>query len=221
MRRQTTHFICAVLIVTLLTLPVMTSAQSTFLVFDIPYLVFDIPEYTDGLWFYSELDNYPEMYGFVLTSTTTVQLGIDAVDHTRRAPSISGILVEDREQEGVREVGRFLAGEASWDVFTDRRTQMEYRSGPSLIRDLGPGSYRVEVSTPTNEGRYVLKLGPAETPNSGYVDSLREIRAVQDFHGFGWLHMFRTSHVYLPFLIVFIFIGIAGTYWYARRQRWI
>ncbi len=203
----------------LLTLPVMVAAQSRFLVFDVPYLVYDMPEYADGLWYYSELENYPEMYGFILTSTTTVHLGIDAVDHTRRAPGISGILVEDREQEGVREVGRFLAGDAAWEIFTDRRTRMEYRSGPQITRELGPGSYRVEVSTPTNEGRYVLKLGPSETPNSGYTDSLREIRATQDFHGYGWLHMLRTSHVYVPILVHFILIGIAGTYWHARRKQ--
>ena len=195
-------------------------AQSRFLVFDIPYLVFDIPEYRDGLWYYSELDNYPEMFGFVLMSTTTVHLTIDAVDHTRRAPGISGILVKDQGAAGVQEVGRFLAGDVSWDIFTDRRTRMEYRAGPSITRELGPGNYRVEVSMPTNEGRYVLKLGPSETPKSAnYVDALREIRATQDFHGFGVMHMFLTSHVYLPILILFFLLGIAGTFWYARRKQ--
>ena len=206
--------------IALVLVPNVVGAQSFFLNFDIPYLVYDIEEYADGIWFYSELDNYPEMYGFSLAATTTVQFAIDALDHTNRAPGISGILVADRGQEGVREVGRFLAGSASWEVFRDLRTRMEYKTGPELVRELGPGDYRIEISTPTNEGRYVLKLGPAETPDSdGYVAALREIRAVQDFHGFGGLHMFRTSHVYLPILILFILSGIASTYWYARQRR--
>ena len=201
--------------------PLSTLAQSNFLLFDIPYQVYDIPEYTDGWWSYSELRDYPEMYGFVLTSTTTVQLRIDAIDHADESPSISGILVQDRGQEGVSEIGRFLADDAAWDVFIDRRTRMMYRNGPEITRELGPGNYRVEVSSPSNEGRYVLKLGSSETPNSGYFESLREIRATQDFHGFGWSYMLRTSHVYVPILLFFMLIGIAGTYWYARRQRWM
>ena len=202
-------------------LPQFVMAQSNFLHFDIPYVVYEIEEYTDGLWFYSELMDHPEMYGFSLDATTTVKFSIDAIDHTVRAPGFSGILVKDQGQEGVREVGRFLANDASWDVYTDSRTKMQYREGPSKSVTLGPGNYRVEVSTPNNHGRYVLKLGPAATPSVGYVQALREIRATQHFHGQSGWHMFRTSHVYLPPLIIFISLGIFATYRYARRRRLI
>ena len=200
-------------------LPQLVMAQTNFLHFDIPYLVYDIEEYADGLWFYSELIDYPEMYGFSLDATTTVKFSIDAIDHTGRVPGFSGIVVKDQGQEGVREVGRFLANDASWDVYTDPRTKMQYREGPSKSFTLGPGNYRVEVSTPNNRGRYVLKLGPATTPTSGYVQALREIRATHHFHDYGALHMLRTSHVYLPPLILFIGLGIFATYRYARRRR--
>ena len=200
-------------------LPQLAIAQSKFLYFDIPYVVYEIDEYVDGLWFYSDLTDYPEMYGFSLSATTTVRFSIDAIDHTDRAPGFSGIVVKDKGQDGVREVGRFLANDASWEVYTDSRTQMQYRMGPSKDFTLGPGDYRVEVSTPNNHGRYVLKLGPATAPESGYIQTLREIRSTQLFHGYGVLHVFRTAHVYVPPLIVFVGLGIFVAYRYVRRRK--
>lgn len=199
--------------------PQFAAAQSSFLDFDVPYVVYQIDTYTDGQWYYSELIDHPEMYGFSLSATTTVHFAIAAVDHTDRAPGFSGILVEDEGQRGVREVGRFLANDASWNVFTDSRTKMEYRTGPRMSTTLGPGEYRVEVSTPNNVGRYVLKLGTATTPQSGYIQALREIRATQDFHGHGWLHMVRTKHVYVPIVLGVIFFGLYGAYRYSRRKK--
>ena len=199
-------------------LPAVVLAQSQFLLFDQPYVPFLIPSVETSQWFYSELQNFPEMYQFDLMATSTFSVQIMAVDHTSRAPGLSGILVKDDSTGGVREIRRFLANSADWAVVRERRTQMQYKQGPQMAQELGPGTYRLEISTPDNQGRYSLRIGE-ERPTVGYFASLGEIRSIQAFHGFSWWHMFRTSHVYVPILILVILVGVVSTLYYARRQR--
>ncbi len=202
-------------------LPLLVAAQVSFVAVERPYdsyqLLDDIPRQQT---LYGDLQGFPELFQFTVTATTTIPITLRAIDADEHGPLFSLILVRDESQRGVREISRLAARETTWDTYRDSRTRMLYLAAPTLAPTLVPGTYRLEVSTPDNEGRYQLVFGD-DPPRLGYVATWRTIRAIHDFHGYGPPHMLRTSHALLPLLTLLIIVGIFGTWRYARRQRWV
>ena len=166
---------------------------------------------------YSELLGFPDLYEFELAATSTIPVQVRAVDETAEV-DFSLILVADEGNAGVREIFRLPARQSVWQLYTDTSTRMSYLVSEVLEPELAPGIYRLEVSTPDNEGRYSIIFGE-ESSTVGYFARFGEIRSIHNFHGYGPLSMFRTAHVYMPILIVIVLFGLFFTWRYARRNR--
>lgn len=172
----------------------------------------------DGSLWLGELNGYPHLYAFTVSGTTTVRVELRSVDmNGDELPLFAGILVRDQESTGVQEVAR-LGRTDQWDPERSSRTKMQYLVREPFETSVSPGEYRFEVSTPDNQGRYVLQFGLGDA-EAGYFAALGDIRQIQAFHGYGWWHIFRTTHVYLPFLLIIIMLGMAATWYYARRRK--
>jgi len=195
----------------------MAFAAEQFVV-DQPYapLVLDKAQIEGSLWL-GELQEYPHLYAFTVPASTTVRVELRAVDHTNEQPLFAGIMVRDRAGEGVQEVAR-LGQTENWSLEKSPRSKMSYQVRQPFETTLAPGAYRFEVSTPDNQGRYVLQFGTGDA-GAGYFASLGDIREIQAFHGYGWWHIFRTTHIYVPFLLIGILLVMGYTWQYARRRK--
>lgn len=183
-----------------------------------PYVPLAVePAQVAGSLWLGDLDGYPHLYAFALPATTTVRVELRAVDHRGEQPLFAGILVRDRSERGVQEIAR-LGRTDKWSLEQSSRTKMNYLVRQPFETTLGPGEYRFEVSTPDNQGRYVLQFGVGDA-EAGYFATLGDIRQIQAFHGYSWWHIFRTTHVYFPFLLIGILVGMAYTWRYARRRK--
>lgn len=209
----------SVLSLLVLLIPSAATAAVVFHTLPEQYAIYELPDdLLEEQLAYGELLGYPDTYQFRLAATTTVTVAIWDVDHTVDTSLLSGIVVYDEGQRGVREITRLSAAEADWEMYTDARTTMRYRTGPIYTGDLSPGIYRVEISTPDNEGRYRMLFSAEDSTQSGYFATLRDIRATQVFHGYAWWYMLRTAHVYIPIGIILFGVGIYATWRYARRR---
>ena len=109
------------------------------------------------------------------------------------------------------------AEDASWTPVGDSVTGLIYQSGPFFSEKVPAGTYRIEVSTPINTGKYLLIVG--NTPvDAGYFATVAAIRVVYDFYGLGTLSMFHSPYIHYPVGIVVVLLLIAGT-WYLQRRK--
>lgn len=165
--------------------------------------------------FFGTLAGNPEMYELTLEERTRLVVALRVPVEAESQPSISGLLVKEAER-GVEEVKR-LPGQSdylkkSYDFWTGD----SYLRGPSLALELEPGDYLFEVSSPDNEGRYVLTIGDDDTLQLNYWQALRHIYRVKLFLGKSSLAMVESPLVYIPVLVLLILISV---YW--RRRRYV
>jgi hypothetical protein len=78
------------------------------------------------------------------------------------------------------------------------------------------GTYRIEVSTPDNIGKYVLVTGFLEDQSEiGFFETMRRIAAVKEFFEKPSVAVLQSPFYFVPLLIV---IGLCGGLWYWRRR---
>jgi len=165
-----------------------------------------------------ELDNAPEMYEIISDHDFVLTAEIRAVPGSATVPDFTGIIVRQKEGLGVEEVARMAASDASWAPVGDSPTGLVYQSGPFFSEKVPAGTYRIEVSTPLNTGKYMLVLGNTPVEN-GYFATLAAIHMVYEFYGLGTLSMFHSPYVHYPVGCLVIICLIAGTWYYERRRK--
>lgn len=168
-----------------------------------------------------ELEGDPEMFEifsetpFILT--TEIRAVPDKSSNT--LPAFSGIIIRQKDVRGVEEVARLQGTDAAWTVMTDGATGLKYQAGPYFSEEMASGTYRIEISSPNNIGKYVLLVG-SQSDDAGYSLSLASVRAVYQFYGFSSSRMFSSPYVHYPVGIVFILLLFAGTYMWQRSQKY-
>lgn len=163
------------------------------------------------------LANVPEMYEVTSDAPFELSVEIRAVPSTVMPPQFSGIVVKQKETLGVEEVARLKATESVWSVVTDRVTGLRYQAGPFFSQRVPAGTYRIEVSTPDNAGKYLLVIGN-DTKKTGYAATVRAIATVYAFYGLSKLQMFSSPYVHYPIGSV-VLLGLLGATWYWQRRR--
>lgn len=88
---------------------------------------------------------------------------------------------------------------------------MSFREAVVVQRHYEPGTYRVEVSTPVNEGAYMLTIGSESDP-LGYFATLNRVWVIQRHFGYSIFNMLRSSYVYYPLGIIFLLWAISRTW---------
>ena len=183
--------------------PVLNQSEDPFFVFALPRDIETTREY------YGELPGNPHLYE--ATIGEPAELSIELYSIRPDKTDLSGIVVEVRDNGSVREVGRLRAGGADWEPVTAEPTGETFYEGPQLDASLAPGTYRLEVNTPDNSGKYRLVIGTNE-PESGYFETIGEIWTVKQFLGRSIFGMLTVPLVYLPFAILLVLLLIYFTW---------
>ena len=169
-------------------------------------------------YFLGELEDFPEMYEVVFEATSTLTLAIRAVpQEDEQIPLFSGIVIRDKAIRGVEEVARLKAGEASWLAERDPLSGLEYFTGGKFQAEVPPGTYRIEVSTPNNAGKYILVFGD-DNESAPYGVTLASIAATYEFYDVSKIGMIRSPLLLYPAGIMMILILFAAT-WYWQKRR--
>ncbi len=116
----------------------------------------------------------------------------------------------------VTEITRLNAQEGGWTSEYNWVSGDAYRHGPTFERELEAGTYYVEVHTPDNLEKYVLRVGNRDGASIGYFEMIRRLVAVKKFFGKSPVRIVESPYVYLP--IVGMGILSFGV-WYMRRRN--
>lgn len=156
--------------------------------------------------FYGELDNFPHTFEIRATSSFHLYVQVLEPDKDEAKNDHTGIIIRERDDgRGVEEVARLRPAEASWESFYEFFGGDSYLEGPKFDAEVGPGVYRVEVSTPVNDGKYVLAIGKTEDfSGMGYFGILKGIYSAKQMMGRSPLTMLYSPFVFVPILVLFI-----------------
>jgi hypothetical protein len=119
-------------------------------------------------------------------------------------------------ERGVTEVMRRTAGKVEWLDFVDDVSGLSFKESPVYNDRLESGVYRVEVSNPTNVGRYVLKLG-YEKDEGGYFNTLADIKTLRNELGFSTFGMVTNKYIFVPLFLI-ITVLFFSWFWYRRKS---
>lgn len=161
------------------------------------------------------LEGFPDMYEVQSAEAFTLTLQLAAVP-TESVPQFSGLIIRVLD-EGIEEVGRFRSVDTEWELQGNPATGLTEAVGPRYEAELPAGTYRIEVSTPSNQGKYLLTLGTEDS--AGYFTSVRSVAATYDFYDRSALAMFRSPYIHYPVGIV-VLLGLIGATWYIRRKQY-
>jgi len=154
--------------------------------------------------FYGELTGAPHTFEIVSEEPFTLFTQILVPDIEEAEDVISGIIVRLPEKEGrVTEIARLQKSSVSWESEYEFFGGDTYRNGPMFERELEAGTYRIEVNTPINEGKYVLVIGKEEVREIGYIESIRRIAKVKEFFNKSQLMVVQSPFVFVPILVLF------------------
>lgn len=166
-----------------------------------------------------ELEGDPEMFEVFSETPFILTAEIRAIPESGVIikPELSGIVIKQKEIRGVEEVARMNAEDVSWDLMTDSESGLKYQAGPYFSEQMASGTYRIEISSPENKGKYMLLIGNQSDKN-GYGASLADIKMVYQFYGLGTLRMFSSPYVHYPIGII-ILVGLIGGTWYLHHKQ--
>jgi hypothetical protein len=160
-----------------------------------------VPDIVQSQAFYGELGDSPHLFEFILTKPTALFAELLVPDIDTSVTDKSGLLLKV-EERGVTEIARMNAKDAPWESFFEWFGGDSYLRGPSYFDSLEAGTYQLEVSTPVNQGKYVLVLGKEESFSLSYLGILRDVARVKDFFGKSRLALLQSPLVYVPLFLV-------------------
>jgi hypothetical protein len=161
-----------------------------------------------GHAFLGELKDFPVMYEVNTDESITfmAQVRQPYSQATDLVPFSLIVIRQNDDGRGVTEVVRQRPSADDWTVVEDSVFGMTFWESEKLSATIGPGIYRIEISTPENQGRYMLMIGESEQ-SSGYFETLANVRMTQNFFGVSIFKMLTSSYVYYPigiFLLLFV-----------------
>lgn len=207
---MTTNRPSKLLLVALLSLSLPVAAQAVTFVTQPDVFTPDVltAPSTDATY-YGELTDWPHTFTFVVSTPTPVQYTVaTAADG---AP-VSLLLVREARR-GVEEVARQNGATVAWQALRDPRLGVALRQAPTIETTLDPGRYKLEISSPVNQGKYQLAVGAGSS--GGYWATIRDTFVVHNFYGH-WSSAFATWRVLLLGLLV---AGLGWWLWRRSRHR--
>lgn len=164
--------------------------------------------------FFGRLDGFPHTFEFEVQQSHPFKAQIFVPDIAVQKNDISIIIIKE-ERRGVSEVGRTLVKNESWSQSHDRLLVETFKNGGKLESQLEPGVYRLEVSSPNNNGKYRLVLG-TEKISRGYLEHLKVLFEVKSFLDNSKFTTLLSPLIYIPLGILLLCVGV---YMYRRRKK--
>jgi len=182
---------------------------------EIPYEIFTADSKV-GLKaeYLGELSGYPQMYEFTLGQDEELYLSLSQADNEEIVPFSVIVVRENDKNGGVAEIGRLRSDEANWVRTKDSVLGISLLQTDSFTAPIGSGVYRVEVSTPDNEGKYMLTIGQ-DDPEVGYFKTVGGVRQIQSFFDYSIFSLLKSSFVFYPVGI----IVLLGLFFFTRRYK--
>lgn len=167
--------------------------------------------------FLGELTGFPEMYEIQAEENFTLSVSVQQRKVKEPAPFSLIVVRQDPETGRVSEVTRFSPSSDEWQQEGSSLLGMTFLTSGELWEAVEAGVYHIEISTPTNEGAYLLSFGE-ERQSTGYFATISNIWQTQQHFGLSPVSIVLSYYVYLPLLVLVSIIG-AGYYW--RRKQTI
>ena len=163
------------------------------------------------------LQGFPVMYEVTLDATSTISavLRQEYQGETETIP-FGLMIVRQSDRGNVYEIARFNPTPADWTKTKKSDLGLVLQSSQQISEEVGPGLYRIEVSTPNNQGLYMLELGAGEI-SDGYFMALSHARTIQSFYGYSVFKLFTSSLVYYPLGIMLLLLAIQRTWAYRQK----
>ncbi len=161
-----------------------------------------------------ELKGDPHMYEFTIGADTKLVASIWQLDTSEPIPFSIIAVRQNNQNAGVVEVGRLRSKEITWESTHDSVIGLSFLKSNTFEAEIGPGIYRVEVSTPDNFGKYMLVIGDAKA-SGGYFGTLGDIYKIRQFFGKPVFSMFASSYIYYPLGIIALLI----LFYFTWRKR--
>jgi hypothetical protein len=167
--------------------------------------------------YYGTLKDFPHTYEIVSREPFTLFAEVLMPDKKESETIVSGIIIREVNGGGrVTEVARMLARDAIWDSFYEPIGGDRYLRGASYEGEQQAGVYRIEVTSPNNDQKYVLVVGKKEDFGSiGYFETIGRIAEVKAFFGKSRIMVIQSPLVYVPILLLVL---IGGFIYYRRKQ---
>lgn len=188
---------------------------------DSPYENIDIGVYQgEEKVLLGELIGYPVMYQFVVEEPEVVTMRVRQAYRPGVEPDPLALLLVSVDAGGgsVTELGRVRSVGEQWSIIEDAQLGMAFLENEVFERELTEGTYRIEVSTPTNEGRYALILGDGEG-DAGYFGTVANIRTTQKHFGYSVFRMLASPYVFYPLGILVLAFLFQRTWKYRNLIR--
>lgn len=163
--------------------------------------------------FFGKLEGFPHTFEFTIAEKLPFKAVVSVPDESTQKNDISIILVKN-QRRGVAEIERTRINDQSWDVVYNSMLAESFKNGGFLEGSLEPGTYKLEVSSPDNEGIFHLVWGTTEVKR-GYFAKLRvlfEVKRILEHSQFGAL---LSPLMYLPLLAV----CIVSFVFYKKRKK--
>jgi hypothetical protein len=133
--------------------------------------------------------------------------------------SLSLLLIRKNDRGGgVSEVARMNVNPEEWESSKDSVLGMSFLASPVIAETVEPGTYRIEVSSPDNQGKYLLQIGE-ESADLGYLETLSSVRQTQQYFGYSFFSMLKSSYVYYPLGIILLLFAFYKTWQFSRKHR--
>lgn len=205
------------LIIALLLLPVVTLAQSVYLTEQSqPYEIVPVEAAVGAeTSFLGELTGSPIMYELRADQPFTLTAAIRQLGNKQPQPLSLIVIRQNDRGGGVQEIGRMNADPSDWDRSRDGQVGLSFITSPAVASTVQAGTYRIEVSTPENSGKYELLIGD-QVFRQSYGQQLADVRLTQQFFGYNFLIMIGSSLVYVPLLVAFLSYAVFRIW---RRYR--
>lgn len=173
----------------------------------------EISEPEKEQYLYGELSNFPHTFTFSVSEPMKISAMVSVPKDSQYKKSV--IIIRE-EKNGVSEVGRVTYNETSWTGEFDARLGRSFFDAEVLSAEIEPGSYRLEVSSPDNHGKYKLRVG-TEPNRQWFFTKLKERAAGAAFFGNSWLSALRAplvsaTVVVIVFLAYVVFLRIRKRY---------
>lgn len=165
------------------------------------------------------LQDTPLMYEITAEQPFTLTARLQQPAWDRREPDHYSLIIirQNDRGGGVSEVARLYGDETQWRPVRDRVVGLTFFQA-TLSASVGPGVYRIEVSTPENQGRYRLQLG-TESDGVGYFARLGQIATTQDFFGYSPVKLLTSSYVYYPLGVLLLLVGLHMVWRHRQASR--
>ena len=167
--------------------------------------------------FLGTLEDYPEMFEF--TTDVSVDLSVRVLQRdSGKAVPFGLIMVRQNEDDGgVSEVARLNQPISEWVKVSDSVLGLDLLESARIEKSVSPGTYRVEVSTPDNKGKYMLVVGD-ESKRTGFFRTLAHIYTIQRHLGYTPFHLLLSSYFYYP-LGMLLVLYCAYRVWRYRKEK--